>query len=279
MGENSVTESYEFQKTPNGKFQSITFKINDKSIFLPDNDPKKAQVGFRRNDLLPKYDPIALEVGKKTYHHSFIFKEGLNKTHGYLLASVEFPKENGAHMFDLHWGNSFRSENIEGKLSPDANKIKLRDINFETLFSVDMVIGKVFNFAVEIDWDKKILRAFHSMGDEKLAEVVKTTPIKFKNEKVANAAGTGEWHLHLIKEPLPDPKVPEKDRGDISNKGIQEKGIKEEFIHLRNFVEDTTKEPGSTDPDGPTESSTTDSKSDTKSSTDSKTDTKSSGGK
>ena len=47
MGENSVTESYEFQKTPNGKFQSITFKINDKSIFLPDNDPKKAQVGFR----------------------------------------------------------------------------------------------------------------------------------------------------------------------------------------------------------------------------------------
>jgi len=155
MGENSVTESYEFQKTPNGKFQSITFKINDKSIFLPDNDPKKAQVGFRRNDLLPKYDPKALEVGKKTYHHSFIFKEGLNKTHGYLLASVEFPKENGAHMFDLHWGNAFRSENIEGKLSPDANKIKLRDINFETLFSVDMVIGKVFNFAVEIDWDKK----------------------------------------------------------------------------------------------------------------------------
>ena len=60
---------------------------------------------------------------------------------------------------------------------------------------------------------------------------------------------------------------------------LQEKGIKEEFIHLRNFVEDTTKEPGSTDPDGPTESSTTDSKSDTKSSTDSKTDTKSSGGK
>ena len=54
-------------------------------------------------------------------------------------------------MFDLHWGNAFRSENIEGKLSPDANKIKLRDINFETLFSVDMVIGKVFNFAVEID--------------------------------------------------------------------------------------------------------------------------------
>ena len=47
IGENKVTEAYEFQKTPNGKFQSITFKINDKSIFLPDNDPKKAQMGFR----------------------------------------------------------------------------------------------------------------------------------------------------------------------------------------------------------------------------------------
>jgi hypothetical protein len=46
-GSNSVNESYEFLKTPNGKFHSITFKINDNSIFKPDKDPKNDQVGFR----------------------------------------------------------------------------------------------------------------------------------------------------------------------------------------------------------------------------------------
>ncbi|PLW50867.1 hypothetical protein PCASD_01097 [Puccinia coronata f. sp. avenae] len=157
----------------------------------------------------------------------------------------------GAHLYDLHYGTPFKSENVQGTLSPDANKIKLRDINFQTLFSVDMVIGQVFNFAIEIDWDKKQLRAFHSVGDEKLVEVVKTTPITPKNAKVVNFAGTGEWHLQMIKEPLPNPKDPEKERSDVPHKGIQEKGIKEEIIQLRNFIEDTSTAPGSTDPDGP----------------------------
>ncbi|PLW18211.1 hypothetical protein PCASD_16953 [Puccinia coronata f. sp. avenae] len=253
IGSNTVNDAYEFQKTPNGKFQSITFKINDNSIFKPDKNPKNDQVGFRRNDLLPKYDAKAIETKKRTYHHSFIFKKDLDKKHGYLLASVEFPKacQDGAHLYDLHYGTPFKSENVQGTLSPDANKIKLRDINFQTLFSVDMVIGQVFNFAIEIDWDKKQLRAFHSVGDEKLVEVVKTTPITPKNAKVVNFAGTGEWHLQMIKEPLPNPKDPEKERSDVPHKGIQEKGIKEEIIQLRNFIEDTSTAPGSTDPDGP----------------------------
>ncbi|PLW50862.1 hypothetical protein PCASD_01098 [Puccinia coronata f. sp. avenae] len=92
IGSNTVNDAYEFQKTPNGKFQSITFKINDNSIFKPDKNPKDDQVGFRRNDLLPKYDAKAIETKKRTYHHSFIFKKDLDKKHGYLLASVEFPK-------------------------------------------------------------------------------------------------------------------------------------------------------------------------------------------
>ncbi|KNZ56061.1 hypothetical protein VP01_2502g1 [Puccinia sorghi] len=260
IGNNSVTQAYKFQKTPNGKFQSITFIINDNSIFKPDNNTKNDQIGFRRNDLLPKYDAKAIEVGKKTYHHSFIFKKGLNNKHGYLIASVEFPKAVSAHIFDLHYGNAFKSENTAGTLSPDANKIKLRDINFETIFSVEMVVNKVFNFAVEIDVSLNLvinLRAFHSIGNDKLAEVVKSTPIKPKNEKAANVAGTGEWHLQMIKEPLPDPKDAEKDRSDIPHKGIQETGIKEQLIQLRNFIEDTTTEPGSTDPDGPTGTSST----------------------
>jgi hypothetical protein len=108
IGSNTVNDAYEFQKTPNGKFQSITFKINDNSIFKPDKNPKNDQVGFRsvrdalfyhrpgfqhvlindlgflflssRNDLLPKYDAKAIETKKRTYHHVRVFLIFLRRT-------------------------------------------------------------------------------------------------------------------------------------------------------------------------------------------------------
>ncbi|KAI9615470.1 hypothetical protein H4Q26_011409 [Puccinia striiformis f. sp. tritici PST-130] len=129
-------------------------------------------------------------------------------------------------MYDIHHGTPFDAKNTDGKASADANKIRVRDINFETLFSVEMVIGKVFNFAIEVDWTKQSLRVLHSVGDEKLAEVVKSTVITPKNPKVVNVAKTGEWHIQMIKEPLPNPTDKLEERSDVPHKGIQERGSK-----------------------------------------------------
>ncbi|KAI9613771.1 hypothetical protein H4Q26_009618 [Puccinia striiformis f. sp. tritici PST-130] len=254
IGSNKLKDAYAFLPQTGGKFNMVTLKINDKSIFQPDKTNKKNdQVGFRRNDIVPNYDPSKLEVGKKTYHHSFIFDKSLNNKHGYLLASVEFSKAVSTHMYDIHHGTPFDAKNTDGKASADANKIRVRDINFETLFSVEMVIGKVFNFAIEVDVIRLAiasLRVLHSVGDEKLAEVVKSTVITPKNPKVVNVAKTGEWHIQMIKEPLPNPTDKLEERSDVPHKGIQEKGIKEQITMLRNFIEDTTTDAGSTDPDG-----------------------------
>ncbi|POW13932.1 hypothetical protein PSTT_03372 [Puccinia striiformis] len=216
IGSNKLKDAYAFLPQTGGKFNMVTLKINDKSIFQPDKTNKKNdQVGFRRNDIVPNYDPSKLEVGKKTYHHSFIFDKSLNNKHG-------------THMYDIHHGTPFDAKNTDGKASADANKIRVRDINFETLS----------------------LRVLHSVGDEKLAEVVKSTVITPKNPKVVNVAKTGEWHIQMIKEPLPNPTDKLEERSDVPHKGIQEKGIKEQITMLRNFIEDTTTDAGSTDPDG-----------------------------
>ncbi|KAA1103762.1 hypothetical protein PGT21_009358 [Puccinia graminis f. sp. tritici] len=145
-GKNSLTEAYQFMKVPKSQFQVVALKINDNSIF-------KDQLGFRRNDIVPEYNAKLFETGTKTYHHSFIFTKGgkLDLKHGYLLASVEFPDAVSTHMFDIFHGTQFDSKNTAGTADKDANKIRVRDINFKTLFDVDVKSDVIFNFAIEVD--------------------------------------------------------------------------------------------------------------------------------
>ena len=242
QGTNSLAEAYEFLKPATGKFQQMVLKINDKSIF-------QDQKGFRRNDIVPVYDPVSIEKDIKTYHHSFIVKKDgkLDLRHGYLLASVEFAKADGTHIYDIHLGTPFKSDNTAGTKSPDADFFRVRDINFKTLFDVKMIPDTIFNFAIEVDWKQNKLSVYHSTGNDKLKQVVKPTAFVATNEKAKNAAGTGEWHIQMIKEPLPNKADPEKERSDVPHKGIQESNIDESIIHFRNFIEDKT----TTDPDGP----------------------------
>ncbi|KAA1111198.1 hypothetical protein PGTUg99_001447 [Puccinia graminis f. sp. tritici] len=228
-GKNSLTEAYQFMKVPKSQFQVVALKINDNSIF-------KDQLGFRRNDIVPEYNAKLFETGTKTYHHSFIFTKGgkLDLKHGYLLASVEFP-------------DAFDSKNTAGTADKDANKIRVRDINFKTLFDVDVKSDVIFNFAIEVDWKANSLSVYHSTGDDPLKQVVKPAAIVPTNPKAVKVAGTGEWHIQMIKEPLPNPADPVEKRSDVPHNGIQEKGINESIIALRNFIEDKT----STNPDGP----------------------------
>ncbi|MBW0487809.1 hypothetical protein O181_027524 [Austropuccinia psidii MF-1] len=250
-GGNKPEDVFEFQKQPKTNFSSIIVKINDKSIFQPNrNDNKSAQVGFRRTDIVVNYDAAKLEKGKKTYHHSIQLPKALNNAHGYLLASVEYAEADGAHIYDIHYGTQFDSKDTSGKAKPEGNNIRVRDVNFQELFSVKADLKTIYNFAIEVDWDKSTLQVYHSTNDSPLKLVKATSPNVSKNPKAAKPAGKCEWHIQMIKEPLPDPKDPEKDRSDVPHKGIQESGINEEVVHLRDFIEDTTKDPVTLNPDG-----------------------------
>jgi hypothetical protein len=54
-------------------------------------------------------------------------------------------------MYDIFYGTQFDSKNTAGTADKDANKIKVRDINFKTLFDVDVKFDLIYNFAIEVD--------------------------------------------------------------------------------------------------------------------------------
>ncbi|MBW0473027.1 hypothetical protein O181_012742 [Austropuccinia psidii MF-1] len=254
IGSNKVDEVVEFEKQPKAPFSSIVFKITDKSIFQPnEKDNSSAQLGFRRTDLLPLYNAPEVEVGKKTYHHSFKLAKPLNISHGYLLGSLEFVAGDGAHMFDIFYGSDFESKETSGKPVPNeqvASSFRVRDINFNPIYSVKAELKTVYNFAIEVDWTKQTLQVFFSTDNNPLVKVGNPAPSIPKNPKAAGSTGKNEWHLQLIKMPIPDPKDPEDKRGDVPHKGLQPPITDEEIVQLRNFVEDTTNEAPNPNPDG-----------------------------
>ncbi|MBW0486747.1 hypothetical protein O181_026462 [Austropuccinia psidii MF-1] len=255
IGNNTIQEAVEFLDQPQGIFSSILLKVTDKSIFQPNkNDSSSAQLGFRRTDLLPAYNAATIEKGKKTYHHSFQLMQQLNISHGYLLGSLEYVEADGAHVFDLFHGSDFDSKDTSGKPLPNeqvARSFRVRDINFNTIFSAKAELKIIYNFAIEVDWDKKTLQVYFSTGNAPLKKVKESVPNVSKNPKASDPAGKCEWHLQLIKQPLPNPNDPEEKRGDIPHRGIQPSNIHEGIVQLRNFVEDTTTEPLDSNPDGP----------------------------
>ncbi|KAI8457007.1 hypothetical protein BY996DRAFT_8436492 [Phakopsora pachyrhizi] len=261
-GSNKPSQVLEILTDKSSNFAMIATKVNDKSIFKPDpKDAKQDQLGFRRLDVLPQYDPKTIETGKKAYHHSLMLSKDskLDLAHSYLLGSVEDPKvrnisvfflmnEELCHIYDIVLGTDYDAKNTSGKVAPNANKFRVRNMKFADLFTVDAVVGETNNFAIEVDWTKNTVQAFHSKGSENLKAVSK---VEANDPKAKTVAGTCEWHIQMIKSPLPNPNDTPEQRNDLVHRGIQKSGILESIVQFRNFVENTSKDPLTANPEGP----------------------------
>ncbi|EGG10042.1 uncharacterized protein MELLADRAFT_94370 [Melampsora larici-populina 98AG31] len=219
-----------------GKDVELGIEIKDSSIFCPGDKEDNCQHGFRRTDVLPAIDSNKTLVGTTVFHQSFRMnpKLPLNLTHGYLLSSIEVPS--GDHVFDIFAGSDF-SSNLTQKSMNDPKTIRIRDLTTKVLHSIPIKDDALYNTAIAVDWDANQLTVYASEGDEELKKVA--GPM-MNSPKVVDAANklTGEWHVQLIKFPLPNPADPYDQRSDVPHKGIQEANLHEGIFFSRMYVED-----------------------------------------
>ncbi|KAG0141902.1 hypothetical protein CROQUDRAFT_135903 [Cronartium quercuum f. sp. fusiforme G11] len=255
---NKIEDIFKFSKSGKGKFQDMTMKINDKSLFEVGPEGDKKPQAFRRTDVLVKYDAKTIETGVKIYHHSLKLSESkpMNVTHEYKLASLEDPS-NGKTLYYISYGTDFTATpSTPGK---EASNYQLRDINRKVLITKPASSKKVSNFAIEIDvrnynkikfrkcheFTAKTILGYYSEDNEPLK--AEGTPLPISAEG-AGIFGKCEVHAQLIKFPMPDSKQTLEEINRPDKNGIQPTGIDEEVIHSRYFVEEG---PITTDPDGP----------------------------
>ncbi|KAH9816807.1 hypothetical protein DFH28DRAFT_964560 [Melampsora americana] len=233
--------------------QEIGAAIKDTCIFQPGGASGKQQKGFRRSEIVMKYDPKTLEKDTKIYHHSLRLnaKAPLNTTHQYLLGSLEGSK--GNCFYDIAYGTVFDGKVKAPKPDKDAEFFKVRDFSRKVIHKVKASPTEIVNFAIEIDYKKKTLQVYSSTGDKKLQKQGKVQ--KISEEAIKENLGKGELHAQLIKFPMPDPAQTLENTNNVPFFGLHPKiKGKEEVFHSRNFVEEA---PITLTPDGPTSNSTT----------------------
>lgn len=222
-----------------GKDVELGIEIKDSSIFCPGDKEDNCQHGFRRTDVLPAIDSKKTLSGVTVFHQSFRMnpKLPLNLTHGYLLASIEIPS--GDHVFDIFAGSDFSSNLTQASMN-DPKTIRIRDLTTKVLYSMPIKDDTLYNTAIEVDWEGNTLMVYASEGDEELKIVA--GPLA-NSPKVVEAANklTGEWHVQLIKFPLPNPADPYDQRSDVPHKGLQESNLHEGVFFSKMYVEDGTK--------------------------------------
>ncbi|KAH9824823.1 hypothetical protein DFH28DRAFT_1077350 [Melampsora americana] len=221
-----------------GKNVELGIEIKDSSIFCPGDKTDACQHGFRRTDVLPAIDVNKTLSGVTVFHQSFRMnpKLPLNLTHGYLLASIEIPT--GDHVFDIFAGSDF-SSNLTQTSMNDPKTIRVRDLTTKVLYSMPIKDDTLYNIGVIVDWEKNSLMVSASEGDEELKVVAGPSANSPKVVEAANRL-TGEWHVQLIKFPLPNPADPYDQRSDVVHKGIQEANIHEGIFFSKMYVESGT---------------------------------------
>lgn len=198
----------------------VQVSIKDDSIFVPGDKPENAQNGFRRTDMNMAIRPNESFTGITTFYQTIRFDEQapLNLTNGYLLTSIEV--KSGDHVFDIFAGSDFDSNNVAQKPSPNSRTIRVRDLATKELYSLPLNSSQPYNFAITVNWDSNMLTVYASTGKDPL-KMVKEPGSNDPKVKSSDAAKGGEYHIQLIRFPLPDPKVPVGQRGDVPHKGIQ----------------------------------------------------------
>jgi len=199
----------------------IQLAIKDDSIFVPGNVASNAQHGFRRTDVNPLLNTNATLTGVTTWYQTIRLdsKAPLNLIHGYLLSSIEGPT--GDHRFDIFAGSDFLSDNLAHKPTPNSETIRVRDLSTKTLLSLPLKYDQDYNFAVTVDADKNTLAVASSIGSAPLQPHGGPMPNDPK-AMTPEFKTKGEFHIQLIKMPLPDAKDPPAQRGDTPHRGIQE---------------------------------------------------------
>ncbi|KAA1114335.1 hypothetical protein PGT21_004911 [Puccinia graminis f. sp. tritici] len=210
----------------------IQLAIRDDSIFIPGGKPADAQRGFRRTDVNPAIDKTTTLTGVTTWYQTIRLdsKAPLALSHGYLFASIEVPVSD--HIFDIFGGSYFNPKNIYHQPMSNSRTIRVRDFQGKTLLSLPLKYDQNYNFAVTVDWIQNTLTVYSSIGTDPLKKAVgpmyndpKAISPEFKHK--------GEYHLQLLKYPLPDAKIPAEKRLDVPHFGFQEP-IKQEHVSFSN---------------------------------------------
>ncbi|KNE89046.1 hypothetical protein PSTG_17495 [Puccinia striiformis f. sp. tritici PST-78] len=217
---------------PGRSAPELQVRIRDDSIFVPGGNAANAQNGFRRTDVLPAINKANAFNGITTWFQTIRLDSSapLVLNHGYLLASIEIPVSD--HVWDIFTGSDFDSQNTAHAASRNSQTIRVRDLRTNTLFSVPLQYNQAFNFAITTDWSANTLTVYASVGNQPLRKVAGPTP---NDPKLASsqAVQNGEYHLQLIKFPLPDANVPLAQRSDVPHFGFQEP-IKQESVFFSN---------------------------------------------
>ncbi|KAA1105370.1 hypothetical protein PGT21_004609 [Puccinia graminis f. sp. tritici] len=186
----------------------IQLAIRDDSIFIPGGKPADAQRGFRRTDVNPAIDKTTTLTGVTTWYQ---VRE---------------------HIFDIFGGSYFNPKNIYHQPMSNSRTIRVRDFQGKTLLSLPLKYDQNYNFAVTVDWIQNTLTVYSSIGTDPLKKAVgpmyndpKAISPEFKHK--------GEYHLQLLKYPLPDAKIPAEKRLDVPHFGFQEP-IKQEHVSFSN---------------------------------------------
>ncbi|KNZ62361.1 uncharacterized protein VP01_1280g4 [Puccinia sorghi] len=127
----------------------------------------------------------------------------------------------GDHIFDIFTGSDFKAEDLSHMPTANSETIRVRDLSTKTLLTLPLKYDQNYNFAVTIDWDKNTLAVASSIDSAPLQPQGGPMP---NDPKAMNPEfkQKGEFHLQLIKMPLPNPKDSITERSDTPHRGVQE---------------------------------------------------------
>lgn len=211
----------------NSSTKAVEVTIDDRAVFTP--SPTNAQIGFRRNELLPQPANVNASVtGIKTLHWSMRsdVHRLLNYSHEYQLVWLE-SQDYSADQFSLNTGTIFGTPFDK----QEAKSLFLRGTSAaspqQTLWKTPFTDNVWHNFGLELDFNTNHLRVYYSQASEQL--VARTGWIS------NDLSNLGEYHFGMLKKPTG------QNLTDITKQGYQEKGIHEGIVYGGIFEEDSAK--------------------------------------
>lgn len=209
------------------KDKAVEVTIDDRAVFTP--SPTNAQVGFRRNELLPQpANATDAVTGIKTLHWSMRtdVHRPLNYSHEYQLVWLE-SQDYSANQFSLNTGTLLGSSDT----AVDSKCLLLRGSSNaspqQTLWKTPFSDGVWHNVALQLDFNTNRLRVFYSTGTAAL--VART---KWIQNDLSNL---GQYHFGVLKKPTGEGLT------DITKQGYQESSIDEGVVYGGIFEEDRAK--------------------------------------
>jgi hypothetical protein len=210
----------------NSSSKAVEVTIDDRAIFTP--SPTNAQVGFRRNELLPQPANVNDSVtGIKTLHFSIRTDNlrPLNYSHEYQLVWLE-SQDYSADQFSLNTGTIYGETGVSKK---QAKMLQLRGTSSanpqQTLWQTPFTDGVWHNLGLVLDFNSNEIEVLYSHDCDELKAQTKLLPNDLSN--------LGEFHFGVLKKPTGPAGI------DITKQGFQEVGIHEGVTYGGIFEENS----------------------------------------